>query len=141
MHEYSIASEIWASVKKASEEHGGGRVVSISLELGALNLIEEDQLTFWLEALAERDGSPGVQVKVTTLPVRLRCRQCGGETVIGDAGEPAEGLPYAAAALACGECGSRNVEFAGGREIRVVSAEVAESDPDQGAQPRQRPAT
>jgi hydrogenase nickel insertion protein HypA len=136
VHEYAIACEIWDSVKKATEQHGGGRVVSVALEIGALNLIEEDQLTFWLETLAERDGSPHMRVKITTLPPRFRCRDCSAETVPADVGatlcgrpgdrrEPAEGLPYGPLAFACAACGSRNVTVEGGREIKVVSAEIA----------------
>jgi len=128
VHEYSIASEIWESVKKASGQQGSGRVLSIALEVGALNLIPEDQLTFWLETLAERDGSPGMQVQITTLPPRLRCRECGAETIPEGAGATAEACPegrlYEPTVSACSACGSRDVTIEGGREIRVVSAEV-----------------
>ncbi len=66
MHEFSIAAEIWGSVTRAAREHGGKRVKAVTLEIGARNLIEEEQLRFWLEVLAEKDGSAGVEVKVTT---------------------------------------------------------------------------
>jgi hydrogenase nickel incorporation protein HypA/HybF len=135
MHEYSIACEIWDSVKKAAEQHGGGRVVSVALEIGALNLVEEDQLTFWLETLAERDGSPHMKVKITTSPPQLRCRNCGVESVPANVGanlsgrppgqrEPAERLPYGPILPACERCGSRDLEVISGREIRVVSAKI-----------------
>ena len=36
MHEYSISSQIWESVSRAAREQGGGRVLSIVLEVGVL---------------------------------------------------------------------------------------------------------
>jgi len=122
MHEFSIASEIWSSVAKAAQEHGGGRVRAVKLELGVLNLLADEQITFWIEMLAEQSGSPGVAVRVTHLPARVKCKTCGhdGETPLPE-GELDHYLPPP---VACAACGSREVAVTGGREIRVVSAEV-----------------
>jgi len=122
MHEFSIASEIWASVAKAAREHGGGRVRAIKLELGVLNLLADEQVTFWIGMLAEQSGSPGVAVHITHLPARVKCRACGieSETPLPE-GELDHYLPPT---LSCPACGAREVEVTGGREIRVVSAEV-----------------
>ncbi len=79
MHELSIASDVWSSVKKAAAEHGAGRVKSIKLEIGALQMIEEDQLVFWIQALAERDDSPAVAVSIATLPEGLQIRVVSAE--------------------------------------------------------------
>ena len=79
MHELSIASDIWSSVKKAAAQHGAGRVKSIKLEIGALQMIEEDQITFWIQALAERDGSPAVTVKIATPPEGAQIRVVSAE--------------------------------------------------------------
>ncbi len=127
MHEFSIASEIWTSVAAAARRQGGGRVKTITLEIGALNLIEEDQIRFWLEALAERDGSPGVEVHITTLPPRARCAKCGarGEARILSA----PGLSHIPQAVTCSACGSTDIVVEGGRELRVVSAEVETAGP------------
>lgn len=81
MHELSIASDIWTSVKKAAAAHGASRVKSIKLEVGALQMIEEGQLTYWLQALAERDGSPSLQVRITALPEGLQIRVVSAEIV------------------------------------------------------------
>jgi hydrogenase nickel incorporation protein HypA/HybF len=123
MHEFSIASEIWESVAKAAREHGGGRVLSISLEVGALNLLAEEQLRFWIGLLAERDGSPGVEVEISCVPARLRCRDCGAE---GEASVPEGADHFLPPALLCPACGSPNVEVTGGRELRVMSARIEE---------------
>jgi len=122
MHEFSIASQIWASVARAAREHGGGRVTSITLELGELNLIEEEQLRFWIGELSARDGSPDVQLKIAEVKGRITCRACGAE------GEPelpsGESGHLGPPLVSCAACGSRNVSIVGGREIRVVSAEI-----------------
>ena len=122
MHEFSIASEVWASVLKAARQHAGGRVKAIKLEIGALNLIEEDQLRFWLEALAEREGSAGVQVHISTLSPRAKCGECGQCQEARVLSEP--GLAHVPQAVTCPACGSPSVVLEGGRELRVVSAEV-----------------
>lgn len=122
MHEFSIASEIWNSVAKAAQQHGGGRVKSIKLEIGVLNLLAEEQMQFWIGMLAEQSGSPGAEVHITYLPARVRCRACGTES---EASLPEGDLDHLLLpTLTCPACGSPDVEITGGREIRVVSAEV-----------------
>ena len=79
MHELSIASLIWASVARAASEHGARRVKAIKLEIGALQMIEEEQLAFWIQALAERDDSPAVDLKITTVPDGLQIRVVSAE--------------------------------------------------------------
>jgi hydrogenase nickel incorporation protein HypA/HybF len=132
VHEFGIASEIWQAVQRAAKQHGGKpracptdervQVRAITVEIGELNLIEDEQLRFWVTALAERDGSAGVELRIAHLPLRVRCRGCGEESAVELAGEVASW--FVPPALSCPRCGSREVEVIGGREIRVVSAEV-----------------
>ena len=122
MHEFSIASQIWESVARAARERGGKRVRSVALEIGALNLLEDEQLGFWIRTLAERDGSPDVELKITHPSGRVGCGDCGAE---GEPALPEGGMNHLVPlALACATCGSRNVRVVGGRELRVVSAEI-----------------
>lgn len=128
MHEYAIASEIWAAVLASVRRRGGGRVRAVTLALGALNLIEEEQLRFWLQALAERDGSPDLAMRATTLPARVLCGQCGAES---ETAAPAGELDhFLLVAPRCPRCGSAEVSVVGGRELWVVSAEVEVHDGD-----------
>jgi hydrogenase nickel incorporation protein HypA/HybF len=130
MHEFSIASEIWASVAKAARGHGSGRVKSVKLEIGVLNLLAEEQMRFWIEMLGEQSGSPGVAVQITYLPARVKCNGCGAESETPlPEGELDHFLPPP---VACPACGSQEVSIVGGREIRVVSAEVEQSNAAKG---------
>ncbi len=122
MHEFSLASEIWSSVTAAARAHGGGRVLSVKLEIGALNALSDDQLRFWIQALAARDGSPGVRIDITPLPGRLLCRACGAESEVPAPTDEFDHL--LPPPLACPHCASREITLTGGREIRVVSAEL-----------------
>ena len=132
MHEFSIASEIWSSVAKAARQHGGGRVKAVKLELGVLNLLADEQVTFWIGMLAEQAGSPDVEVQITHLPARVKCRTCGAES---ETPLPEGELDhYLLPSLTCPACGSGEVEITGGREIRVVSAEVEEGTPSPHAE-------
>ena len=128
MHELSIASQIWESVAKAARQHGGGRVLSIKLELGELNLIEEEQLRFWIGELGKRDGSPEVKLEITAVKGRVHCNECGAE---GEPGLPGGELDhFVPLVMSCRACGSRNIAVAGGRELRVVSAEIEREGSD-----------
>ena len=128
MHEYSIASQMWASVVKAAQERGGLRVLSIKLEIGPLNLIADEQLRFWITALAERDGSPGVRLEIAHPPAQVRCRACGKQSEPPVAPENAD--HFLPPVVACASCGSADVAVLGGRELRVVSAEIEMEDSD-----------
>jgi len=121
MHEFSIASQIWESVARAARQRGG-RVLSITLELGELNLLEEEQLRFWINELAARDSSPDVELKITLVRSRVHCPDCGQESEPAlPEGELDHHLPLT---LTCPHCGSRNVTVTAGREITVASAEI-----------------
>jgi hydrogenase nickel incorporation protein HypA/HybF len=131
VHEFGIASEIWEAAKRAAETHGGNggvRVCSITVELGELNLIEDEQLRFWVTALAERDGSPQVDLRITHVPPTVRCRQCGEVRSVERRESEVESRLSAGWPLRpegpCPRCGSSELEVVGGREIRVVSAEI-----------------
>jgi hydrogenase nickel incorporation protein HypA/HybF len=126
VHEYSVASEIWDAVKAAARKHGGGAVRSIKVEIGALNLIEEEQLSFWLKALADQNGSPDLHLKISRTPARIKCGHCGAET---QPALPADELShFVPPVVTCPRCGSRDVRVLGGRELRVVSAEIDRGD-------------
>ena len=122
MHEFSLATEIWQSVAQAAVQHGGGRVLGVKLEIGALNLLAEDQMRFWIETLAEHDGHPGVKVEITHLPGRVQCVVCGAETEVATPAGNVEHL--LAVPLVCPACGAGEITVVGGREVRVVSAEI-----------------
>lgn len=134
MHEYSIACEIWQSVLKAVHAQLAGQsaikpiIRAVTVEIGDLNLIEPEQLSFWLEQLAAREGSPGIKLKVQPLPGRVRCRECGEEGLLEKQEENIWLVPLMLPD--CPNCSSRNVEVIGGREIRVVSAEVDQEEND-----------
>lgn len=122
MHEFSIASEIWASVAKAAHQHGGGPVRAVKLEIGVLNLLAEEQLRFWIGMLAGQEGSPEVAVQILHGPARVKCNSCGAEEEAPlPGGELDHFLPPP---LSCPACGSKEITVVSGREIRVVSAEV-----------------
>lgn len=128
MHEYSIASQIWASVAKAAKQQGGGRVLGIKLDIGPLNLIADEQIRFWIAALAERDGSPGVRIEIAHPPAKVRCRACGEQSEPPAAPDDAD--HFLPPAVTCASCGSADIDILGGRELRVVSAEIEVGEED-----------
>jgi len=125
MHEFTAASQIWASVARAARQRAG-RVRSISLELGELNLLAPDQITFWIRELAAREGSPDLQVTISLIKGRVRCANCAQEddAVLPD-GNLDHHLPLH---LTCPHCGSQEVSITAGRDIKVVSADITPQD-------------
>ncbi len=94
----------------------------MKLEIGALTLLADEQIRFWVEALAARDGHPGVTVEIAHLPGRVHCSACGADSEL----PPPEdtGDHFSLPRLACPVCGAQEVTIIGGREVRVVSARI-----------------
>jgi hydrogenase nickel incorporation protein HypA/HybF len=127
MHEYTTAAQIWRSIAEAARRHGEGRVISAEIELGELNLLGDEQISFWVTRLAEQAGSPDLKIAITHLPARVKCRDCQAE---GATPLPEGELDHhITPTLTCPVCGSENVEITGGKEIKVVSARITPAPP------------
>ena len=135
MHEFTTASQIWKSVARAAQagplgerpRERGGRVRSLTLELGELNLLAPDQITFWIRELAAREGSPDLQVTISVIKGRVRCANCAQESdAVLPEGELDHHVPLE---LTCPRCGAHDVTITAGRDIKVVRAEIAPEDP------------
>jgi hydrogenase nickel incorporation protein HypA/HybF len=111
VHELALADAI---VTIAAEHAGDRRVARVELEVGALRQVVPDALAFAFELVAQGTAVEGAELVVDDVPVRLGCRRCGSET---DGDE----LP-----LACGVCGSLDVEVRQGEEFQVVALELEE---------------
>ena len=117
MHELSIAQRIVDLLSDTSGQHGGGRVASCRLVVGELAGVEVESLRFAFEVCIRGTHTEGCVLEVVSVPLRLRCRQCGVER----GGELLEPCP------ACGTLGSEVLE---GRELRVDSVELEDLPED-----------
>ncbi len=126
MHDVTAAQRIASTVLEAAHEQEAERVERIEVALGAMTMIDPEQLEFWLEQVLRGTVAEGAEVQIEQLPLRIRCGACGyeGETPVPD--DPIYHLmPFVPE---CPQCDSDDLEVLGGdacvvRGMRVVDAE------------------
>jgi hydrogenase nickel incorporation protein HypA/HybF len=109
MHELSIADAI---VRIACANAGGRRIVRVEVKVGHLRQVVPDALAFAFELVAQGTAADGAELVLVEVPPASRCRPCGART-------QAAGFP-----LACGTCGSLDVELLQGEELLVDALEL-----------------
>jgi hydrogenase nickel incorporation protein HypA/HybF len=109
MHELAIAESI---IQAVQTKIGDQAVHSVRLQVGQLSGVIPDALTFSFELAAHNTPLEGAQLLIDEPRGRLHCRSCGRDVDVDDL------------VLLC-ECGSADVELTAGRELVVVSVEVA----------------
>ncbi len=109
MHELAIAQGI---VSLATTHADGRRVTKVEVRVGHLRQVPPSALESAFERMALDTPVDGAELKVTEVAAQGRCADCGAETAIG-------GFP-----LACGPCGSPEMEVIAGRELSVEGLEL-----------------
>ena len=100
MHEHRLAEEMVASLVKAMRDHGGRRVVRVTVELSEMGGESEPALRHGFEEKSEGTPIEGAELVVRRVAPRFRCVECGHEM-------PAEGEPEG-----CPACGSPELTIA-----------------------------
>ena len=109
MHELSIAQSVVAAV---CERAGERRVHSVRVRIGALTAVVPDAMQFCFGLAVEGTVADGARLDIERRSGTVRCRACGAETDLSDL------------VLLC-PCGSADVAVTAGRELQIVSMEVA----------------
>jgi hydrogenase nickel incorporation protein HypA/HybF len=109
MHELAIAESVVSSVL---ERTGGRRVSIVRLRVGRLSGVVPDALTFCFELATAGTMLADATLEIVDERGRAHCRSCGIDFDLDD--------PF----LLC-ECGSADVSVLSGRQLEVVSVEVA----------------
>ncbi len=117
MHEFSISSEIVRTVLKEAEKNGGKKILSIQLEIGELTLINQEQVTFWVQELFKGSVAEGATVKVKEIQARIKCESCGykGRNIADQKKNVFEHLT----AFSCPKCGSFQIKIEKGQECTL----------------------
>jgi hydrogenase nickel incorporation protein HypA/HybF len=108
MHEYSVASEIAAIVKKNAQ---GRQVNKITLAVGALSGIFTGSLLMYLELVLPDQGMKNVFVETKEIPASFSCL-CGAEYTANDI------------IAACPSCGGFDRTIKAGHDCTIESIEV-----------------
>jgi hydrogenase nickel incorporation protein HypA/HybF len=117
MHEMGIAQQI-IDIAAASipAEMAGARVERVNLKIGKLSAVVPESLRFCFEIASKDTPLAGAELFIEETPVVARCKDCGERWTIE---EPI---------FTCQSCQSGSLEILSGRELDIVSIEVAEED-------------
>lgn len=109
MHELGITQSI---VEACSAEAAGARIARVVVEIGCLCGVLPDAVRFCYDVCAQGTLLEGSVLDIRTVPGHARCRDCGNAMSVRDW-------------LAICSCGSANLEFHGGDELRLKEMEVS----------------
>jgi len=109
MHELYIAESIIRSVKGALPETvAPEQVTAVHLDVGALDAVIPDTLSFLFDAIKAEQGLSRATLVTTTIVVECHCRQCG------------EQFPVEFPLFLCPVCHSGDVKVVKGRGINIT---------------------
>jgi hydrogenase nickel incorporation protein HypA/HybF len=117
MHEMSIAMEILQIARDSiPADMVGARICRINLKVGRMSAVVPESLRFCFTVAADKTNAAGAELAIEEIPVQTRCSECGHQWTVD------------APAFVCPACGSGGVEMLTGRELDIVSIEIAEED-------------
>jgi len=108
MHELAITESVVAGV---SERVGDSKVTRVVLEIGKLSAIVPDAIRFCFDICAEGTALEGASLEIIEIQGRAECRDCGTDILLHDV-------------IALCPCGSANLDFVSGQELRIREVEV-----------------
>ena len=108
MHELAITQSI---VEACCERAGDARVTRVLVEVGRLSGVSVEALRFCYDVCVAGTALDGSQLAIVEIAGRAHCRRCGSESAVDH---------Y----LALCACGSADLEFESGDELRVKHMEV-----------------
>jgi hydrogenase nickel incorporation protein HypA/HybF len=112
MHELSLAESV---VEIACRHARGRRVARVELKVGHLRQVVPSALEFAFELVAQGTPVDGAELGLEEVPAAGLCRRCGSESEL-------DGFP-----LACGACGSLDLELLRGEELLVDALEIEDA--------------
>lgn len=131
MHDVTAAQTIAYTVLEAAQEREAERVERINLALGAMTMLDPDQLEFWLEQILRGTIAEGAEIQIEQLALQVRCGACGYEGEIEVPEDPIYHLmPFVPA---CPGCGSEELEVLSGDAcvVRAIWVTAAEETTDE----------
>ncbi|HYR78562.1 MAG TPA: hydrogenase maturation nickel metallochaperone HypA [Candidatus Dormibacteraeota bacterium] len=109
MHELAIMESV---VDAVTERVGDVKVVRVLLEIGKLSGVVPDALRFCFDLATAETPLEGAALEIVEIPGRARCLQCLADVDLEDQ-------------IALCVCGSANLDFLSGQELRIREVEVS----------------
>ncbi len=108
MHELAL---IEAVVTMVSDRLGDRKVSRVRLEVGQMTAVVPDAIRFGFDVCTRGTNLEGAVLEIVDVPAEARCRACG------------ERLRFSQLVPVC-LCGSADLEWLAGQELRVKEVEV-----------------
>jgi len=112
VHELSLVASVFEVLEEEARKHGARRVLAVVVRVGVMSGVVPDLLESAFETYKRGTIAEAARLEIVSVPVKLRCPDCGGEAVREDTD------------FSCAACGSRRVEIVEGREIVVERIEL-----------------
>ncbi len=116
MHELSVCNALVDQVENIARQHDAVAVDTILLQIGPLSGIETSLLEHAYPIAAAGTMSENAKLMIESLPVRVRCTQCGAESEV----EPNR--------LLCATCGDFRTNLISGDEMLLARVELIERE-------------
>jgi len=84
MHELSIATDLINTAIATAKQNNAQKVLSITVEIGELAMINPEQLTFMYEVLTEENMLKGSKLNIEHVPAVMECPNCGYQGPLED---------------------------------------------------------
>jgi hydrogenase nickel incorporation protein HypA/HybF len=101
-------------VETVAAEHQATKVTRIVVQVGVLSGVVPDLLVQAFSIARAGTVAEHAELITETLPIKVRCRQCGAET------------EASANRLLCAECGDWQTQLISGDELLLASVELEE---------------
>jgi len=88
------------------------RILTTRLTVGALHQIIPQNMVFAYEVLTKETPAVGSKLEIKTIPIMVRCKDCGNETMIEDN------------MYVCKKCQSGKLDIIAGKELFIEDLEV-----------------
>lgn len=114
MHELSVAQSLIDQACEAAAREGSARVLRLSLKVGVLSGIVKEALLFSFELAAEGTACQGAALDIEEVPLSVFCPRCEAPRTLADCCH-----------FICPTCGTPAPRILAGRELDLVSIEIA----------------
>ncbi|MBF0450701.1 MAG: hydrogenase maturation nickel metallochaperone HypA [Candidatus Magnetomorum sp.] len=118
MHEMGIALQIIDIAKSSIPENlKGVPVETVHVQVGKLSAVVPRSLSFCFDIAVKETSLEGAKLDIKEMPVTLKCSKCENIWTID--------TPI----FECEKCHHTKIEMLSGRELDIISIELAQDDP------------
>ena len=82
MHELSIISNLLGIIEEVAEEHHLTKITTVKLQLGKLQQIVPEALTFAFTTVSEGTKAEGAILDVEYVPITMQCNACQTQFIV-----------------------------------------------------------